>query len=117
MLFDGQNNGYLGMGVRRLAERLGISVNKANRALRELVARGFLEVAQPSGFSRKDRTATEFRLTHLRCDRSHQPGSRAYQAWVPGEPRLKTTVPRGAPTVPRGANVVALRSLDGGLSA
>lgn len=103
MIYDGTNNGYLDMGVRRLAERLNVSPNKASGCLRELVRRGFLEVTEASAFSRKDRTATSFRITHHRCDRTHQPGSRAYQHWSPEAPRKKTTVASRAFTVaPRG---------------
>lgn len=103
MLYTGDNNGFLAMGVRRLAERLGVSVNKANACIQELVDRGFIEVTQASAFSRKDRTATEFRLTQHGCDRTHQPGSRAFQTWCPFDGPRKSTVPSGDRTVaPRG---------------
>lgn len=109
-LYDGANNGYLDMGVRRLAERMGVSVNKAHWCLQELVARGFLEVAEGSGFSRKDRTATSFRLTHKPCDRTRQAGSRAYLHWQPSEPEKKSTVAHGERTVSSGATVILLQS-------
>lgn len=113
-LYDGANNGYLDMGVRRLAERLGISENKANWSLQELVRRGFLEVAEASAFNRKDRKATAFRLTFKPCDRTKQPPSRACLLWTPpaneNAPEKKTTVARGEPTVSRGATVIHLQS-------
>ena len=102
MLYDGGNNGFLDMGVRRLADRLNVSVTKAAACLRELIGRGLLEVAEASAFSRKDRTATSYRLTHVRCDRTHQPGSRAYLAW---RPEIQTTVSRGDRTVSRRGTV------------
>ena len=82
-LYSGTNNGRLAMGVRRLAERLNISVNKAHGCIQELINRGFIEVTEASGFSRKNRVATEFRLTQHKCDRTRQVGSRAFQNWCP----------------------------------
>lgn len=109
-LYDGGNNGFLSMGVRRLAERMNVSVNKANWCIQTLVERGFLEVTEASGFSRKNRTSTEFRLTLQPCDRTHQAPSRAYQNWRPAEPEMKTTVARGDRTVASGATVIPLRA-------
>lgn len=80
-LYDGANNGYLAMAVRRLADGLGVSEKTANKAIKELVGRGFVEVTEESGFSRKDRRATEYRLTDYVCNRSGQPGSKAFQHW------------------------------------
>jgi hypothetical protein len=100
MLYNGTNNGFLDMAVRNLAERLGVSPNKANRALQELVRRGFLEVTELSAFSRKDRTAQSYRLTHKPCDRTRQAGSRAYLSW---QPETETTVaPRARSVAPQG---------------
>lgn len=110
MIYDGSNNGYLDMGVRRLGERINVSINKANRCLRELVNRGFLEVTETSAFSRKDRTATSFRLTWHKCARTHQVPSRAYQNWSPEPLEKKTTVTRDDFTVTRDATVAPLQS-------
>lgn len=115
-LYRGDNNGYLDMGVRRLADRMGVGKNTAHKALKALVERGLIEPAQVSGFSRKDRQSTSWRLTHLRCDRSHHPGSRAYLKWRPAADETKTTVPHRDRTVPLRGTVVPLRSLQGGLS-
>ena len=115
-LYRGDNNGYLDMAVRRLAERMGVGKNVANRALQALVERGLIEPTEVSGFSRKDRQSTSWRLTHLRCDRTHQAGSRAYQAWRPTPAEMQTTVPPKDRTVPPRGTVRHLRSLVGGLS-
>lgn len=115
-LYRGDNNGYLDMAVRRLAERMGVGKNVANKAIKALEERGLIEAAELSGFSRKDRKSTSWRLTHLRCDRTHQPGSRAYQSWRPTTPEKKSTVPPKDRTVPPKGTVVHLRSLVGGLS-
>jgi hypothetical protein len=82
-LYNGQNNGYLACSVRQLSERANINKDTASRCLATLVERGFLECAVEGGFSRKTRHAAEWRLTHYRCDRSNQPGSRAFQTWRP----------------------------------
>lgn len=82
-IYNGTNNGYLGLGVRRAAELCNMSVNKAAACFKVLEARGFIETAEPSAFSRKDRTATEWRLTQWSCDRTKQPGSRAFLKWRP----------------------------------
>lgn len=111
-LYTGDNNGYLGMGVRYMAERLNVSINKAHGCIQELVARGFIEVTQASAFSRKDRTATEFRLTQFHCDRTHHAGSRAFQNWRPDEPKMKSTVARGDRTVAPGRTVPPRQSQE-----
>lgn len=108
-LYNTANNGHLAMSVRRLAERLGISENKANWCIQELVRRGFLEITEGSGFNRKDRTATEFRLTQYACDRTKQPPSKAYQHWRPDDAEKKNTVARRERTDARGATVIPLR--------
>lgn len=109
-LYNGSNNGYLGMGVRRLADRLNVSPNKAAWCIQTLIERGFIEVTEQSGYSRKDRKQSEFRLTQYRCDRTHHIGSRAFQTWQEPEADKKTTVARGARTVARGDTVAPSQS-------
>lgn len=117
-LYNGANNGYLDMAVRRLASRLGVGKNVAHKALKSLFEHGFIEPAGGGEIGRLIRTATAWRLTHLRCDRTHQPGSRAYQTWAPTAPstpdRKQIVVPPGDRCVPAGGTVVSLRSLVGG---
>jgi uncharacterized membrane protein len=62
------NNGWLAVPVRRLADRINVSQATASRALRKLVTLGFLELVKSSSFSKKNRKASEYRLTHLPCD-------------------------------------------------
>lgn len=109
-LYNGSNNGYLGMGVRRLADRLNVSPNKAAWCIQTLIERGFIEVTEQSGYSRKDRKQSEFRLTQYRCDRTHHIGSRAFQNWRETEPEKKSTVARGERTVARGGTVAPSQS-------
>lgn len=82
-LYDGSNNGFLAMGERRLADAMNVTEKTAAKAVKQLEERGFIEIAQKSGFNRKDRRATEFRLTDVPCDRSNQPPSKAFQKWRP----------------------------------
>ncbi len=79
--YDGQNNGFLAVPARRVAQRLGISKSTAARALRVLVDKGFLEVTRESAFNMKERKATEYRLTLLKCNRTGDLPSRAFQRW------------------------------------
>ncbi len=90
-LYNGSNNGLLGLSVRDAAKRCRINKDTAARALRILEARGFIECVVPGGFSRKTPHAAEWRLTEWRCDASHALPSKAYQHWRPtggaGEPQ------------------------------
>ncbi len=98
-VYNGANNGSLAMSVRRLSERLGRKKNTAARALRELDDAGFIEPVSMGTFSRKNRRATEYRLTVHRCDLSgHRPSMRFMQ-WAPPDPQSRqkdrTVSPRG----------------------
>ena len=78
-LYNGSNNGFLAMPVRILAARLGVSKTTAARVLLELEEAGFIEVVKVGAFRRKDRMASEYRLTFHRCDASGTAPSRAFQ--------------------------------------
>ena len=86
---NGSNNGRIAMPERNLADRLGISRNTANRAIKELLTFGFIEVTRGASFAGK-RIAVEYLLTHLPDDRTTPKGapSRAFQNV--GKPRLRT---------------------------
>ena len=75
---NGSNNGRIAMPERNLADRLGISRNTANRAIKELLTFGFIEVTRGASFAGK-RIAVEYLLTHLPDDRT-----------TSGKPRLRT---------------------------
>src|SRR4051794_13945512 len=76
-LYDGTNNGFLALASRRLGERVGVEHVTIARALRNLQTFGFLEITSASSFSRK-RLAAEYRLTHLKCDRTQKPPSNQF---------------------------------------
>jgi Homeodomain-like domain len=81
-LFNGSNNGRLGLSVRQAADRLGCSKDTANRAIRELQEHGFIEPAVKGYFCTKSAPrATEWRLTWKRCDRSNALATHDYRRW------------------------------------
>lgn len=70
-IFNGGNNGQIGLGVRVAAARLNITKDTAGAYFRTLIERGFIAQSKPSGFNMKDpssRRATEWRLTWHRCN-------------------------------------------------
>jgi hypothetical protein len=66
--YDGCNNGMLVLSVRTLARELHVSRATAARALIELEDAGFIETAKIGRFARRNRQASEYRLTTFRCD-------------------------------------------------
>ena len=109
--YDGTNNGKLHLSARELGALRHCSQDTAARGLRELVAKGFVDVVKSSGFNIKDRTAqaAEYRLTLYHCNVTRQPPSKAFTKWRP-EPPLKNisrsdpsnrTVPTGRTETPK----------------
>lgn len=94
--YDGSNNGLIHLSIREISAALKISKATASRKLIDLIERGFIEVVTPSGFSRKDRVATEYRLTEHGCDRTKILPSKTFMRW----PQAQNTVSPRAPTVP-----------------
>jgi len=86
--YNGSNNGWLHLSVRELARARNWSRASASRAIKELVEKGFIEIARASGFNVKDRKrqAAEYRLTVLFCDRTRQPPSKTFTKWKPQPP-------------------------------
>ena len=99
-VYNGTNNGYIAAPVRALGDRLNVSHHTAARCLRNLVTLGFVEITAGSNFSKKNRTAAEYRLTHLECDRTHQPAKKTFMRLVDLE-KLRTTVSSQPSTVSR----------------
>ena len=65
-LFNGRNNGRIGLGVRSAAQRLNVSKDTASSYFKSLVEAGFIVATRSGGFNMKDptsRRATEWRLT------------------------------------------------------
>ena len=59
----GGNNGSVIMSVREAADRLGVALNTALKALAELQDKGFIRLAKAGSFNLKRRHATEWTLT------------------------------------------------------
>jgi hypothetical protein len=84
-LYNGGNNGRIGLSARGLADRLPISRATATRAFRELIEHGFIEAVHRGGFNLKrgERRATEWRLTRFMCDATGKPPTKAFMNWRP----------------------------------
>lgn len=121
-LYNGKNNGFIGLGVRDAAERANVNKDTAAKCFGRLVEHGFIERAQPGGFNTNARRATEWRLTHERCDRTHELPTKAFMRWSSenSERRPKRGTPKSetkgqAPPL-RPATVPRLRTINGGLA-
>lgn len=79
-LYNGHNNGEIGLGVRAAALALHVSKNTAQRAFRDLEDRGFIRLGQPSTFDQK-RLSREWLLTEYHDDRDGAAPLRDYLRW------------------------------------
>jgi hypothetical protein len=66
---NGSNNGRVSMSARMVGERLNVSKDTANRAIKELVTFGFLLRTRAARFASK-RVAAEYLMTHVADDRT-----------------------------------------------
>ena len=80
-VYDGTNNGRLGMSVRTLTERCRIAEGTVRQALLELQDRGFIECVTKGSFNRKVQHASEWRLTWWECDMSGELPSKRFMQW------------------------------------
>ena len=87
--YDGNNNGRIQMAARTLGERLGVNKATAARALHELIAKGFIEVAKQSAFSVKLKQCSEYRLTAFSCTLTGALPSKNFMRW---QPEIQNTV-------------------------
>lgn len=78
LVFNGTNNGSLGISSRELGARIGVHFTTAAAALLELENAGFLRLTKASSFSQK-RLAAEYRLTHRRDDRNGEAATHDYK--------------------------------------
>ncbi|PWB81852.1 MAG: hypothetical protein C3F11_13985 [Methylocystaceae bacterium] len=78
LVYNGSNNGALGISSRALGERIGVHFTTAAAALLELENAGFLRRTKASSYSQK-RLAAEYRLTHKRDDRTGDPPSNEFK--------------------------------------
>ncbi len=71
------------MSVRGLAERLGIHKNTANKALWELLDKGFLRVAKQGSFNWKQNVATTYVLTQHK--NGEETATKGFMRWKPDQ--------------------------------
>lgn len=83
--FNGYNNAKVGMSVRRAADRLNCSPGRAEKAIRELEAKGWTVCTQKGSFSQKSgKRATTWRLTNEPIGAGLDvPATKEYTRWRP----------------------------------
>lgn len=86
-LYNGSNNGRIGLGARQAALLANISKNTSTSCFATLVERGLVECVTPGGFSTNSRRQTEWRLTDERCDVSGSLPSKAFMRWRATAPK------------------------------
>ena len=94
----GSNNGRIPYSVREGAAALKIGKTKAARGLVQLEHHGFIVAVTAGAFSRKDRHASEWRLTEFGCDVTGVLATRDYERW---SPEIQNSVPERGLTVPQ----------------
>ena len=79
------------MSVRQAMERMNVGQRPAQRALKELLDRGWIRLLEQGSFSRKVRHATVYALTNVPLeDRDGATAPKDYMRWTP--PPQKNTV-------------------------
>lgn len=80
-LYDGREN-RIYMSVREAMRRLDVGQRRAQRAISELLDRGFVRIIEPGGFNRKVRHATVYALTSEPLeDRDGATAPKDYMRW------------------------------------
>lgn len=80
----GSNNGSIPLSIREVVDEFHVGKSTAHGWFVELQERGFIEVVIRGTFSRKDRRATEWRLTEYVCDSTGELPSKLFMRWQPG---------------------------------
>jgi DNA-binding transcriptional regulator YhcF (GntR family) len=86
---QGTNNGKIGYSVRAAAKELDIGLATAKRALDKLQERGFIVCMTKGAFSRKNRHASEWRLTEFSSDVSNEFATKEFIRWKPDENKTR----------------------------
>ncbi len=97
--FNGGNNGTIGMSVRHAAALLGCSKNRAEKAIQELLEKGWIVRTERSGFHRKiERKPSLYRITDRPIGLGVDvPETKEFAAWRPPnyDPKKNSVPPRG----------------------
>lgn len=91
--YNGNNNGEIYMSVRKAAEQLVCAPNTASKALKDLVAKGFIKPKTKGSFTFKQRHATEWIITLH--EYNNKLPTKEFATWVPE----KNTVSKNDKTV------------------
>ena len=87
-LFNGTNNGEIGLSVRRAAKLLGINKDTAQKAFKRLKEHKFIKMVKQGSYDLKCRHSSEYELTALDC--RERAATKDYMSWKgPREQRLK----------------------------
>lgn len=100
--FNGYNNGRVSLSLGEAAELLGMGKTTAQRAMKELIEKGFVKLRTPGQWW--GRKATEYVLTDVKVGESLP--TRDWQNWRPPAGKKQNAVPTrnsSGPTVPSGA--------------
>ena len=97
MIYNGSNNGSIGMSVRRAADLLNCGKNRAETALKELQDKGWIVCTGKGSFNQKTgNRSTTWRITNQPVGLGVQtPETKDYMRWKPGKglPEIQNTVP------------------------
>lgn len=114
-LFSGQENRIF-MSAREAQRRLGVGRHLAEKALAELLDRGFIKLTQKGSFHRKVSHASEYALTNEPLtDRPGDVPTKDYMRWQPPGKKI-TVLPIsniGAAQQHRGPSELPLKPLHG----
>lgn len=98
MIYNGTNNGSIGMSVRRAADLLNCGKNRAEKALQELQDKGWIVRTGKGSFDQKTgKRSTTWRITNQPIGLGVEtPATKEYMRWTPekGLPEIQNTVPR-----------------------
>lgn len=116
--YMGSNNGRIPYAVREGEDELGVGKSTVQRALNDLVQRGFIVLVKDSKFTQKLKHAREWRLTEHFCDISQRSATKDFMRWEPSKiqnsvPVVGLTVPVVGPSGTCGGTVVADMSRNG----
>jgi hypothetical protein len=108
-LSDGKNNGRLFLSGRDGASICNMNKDTVVAALRELDQAGFLENTRQARYSKHERFAAEWRLTHLKCNISDREPSLTLASTAVRAPAPKPTRPRASKRSGGGYPVASVR--------
>ena len=107
-LYNGSNNGQLFLSVREAARRVGIGKTLAAKGFRDLLDRGFIQIAKAGAFNTKAASrrgdATAWLLTEFPPGDGMGVGSKDFMRWQPPDSTAEnhSTVRVGGRAVPLG---------------